>query len=102
MESSPSRCADLRCPRRGWSLPKKMRAELATGLGKLVKVEDLPAEVKGCRLLMAVGDMVSFTLLDNGFKPDLVVFDLMTERRQYTSLAAKLDDMEGVSVKVAN
>jgi len=79
-----------------------MRAQLASGLGKMVGLEDLPAELEGCRFLMAVGDMVSFTLLDNGFKPDLVVYDLMTERRQYTSLIAKLDDMKGVSVKVAN
>jgi uncharacterized protein (UPF0218 family) len=79
-----------------------MRAQLATGLGRLVGLEDLPSELEGCQLLMAVGDMVSFTLLDNGFEPDLVVYDLMTERRLYTSLIAKLKDMEGVNVKVTN
>jgi uncharacterized protein (UPF0218 family) len=68
----------------------------------LVGLEDLPSELEGCQLLMAVGDMVSYTLLDNGFEPDLVVYDLMTERRHYTSLIAKLEDMEGVSVKVTN
>lgn len=56
----------------------------------------------GCKLLMAVGDMVSLTLLENGFTPDLVVYDLMTERRPFTSLTAKLRDMEGVDVKIAN
>jgi uncharacterized protein (UPF0218 family) len=79
-----------------------MRAELATGLGKMVEVKDLASELNGCQLLMAVGDMVSFTLLDNGFEPDLVVYDLMTERRQYTSLTAKLAEMKGVEVKVSN
>jgi uncharacterized protein (UPF0218 family) len=79
-----------------------MRAQLATGLGRLVGLEDLPSELEGCQLLMAVGDMVSFTLLDNGFEPNLVVYDLMTERRLYTSLIAKLKDMEGVNVKVTN
>ena len=79
-----------------------MRAQLATGLGRLVGLDDLPSELEGCQLLMAVGDMVSFTLLENGFKPDLVVYDLMTERRLYTSLIAKLKDMEGVNAKVTN
>lgn len=79
-----------------------MRAQLATGLGRLVGLDDLPSELEGCQLLMAVGDMVSFTLLENGFKPDLVVYDLMTERRLYTSLIAKLKDMKGVNVKVTN
>ena len=68
----------------------------------MVPLEDLPAEMDGCKLLMAVGDMVSLTLLENGFTPDLVVYDLMTERRPFTSLTAKLRDMEGVDVKVAN
>jgi uncharacterized protein (UPF0218 family) len=79
-----------------------MRAQLATGLGRLVGLDDLPSELEGCQLLMAVGDMVSFTLLDNGFEPDLVVYDLMTERRLYTSLIAKLKDMKGLDVKVTN
>ncbi len=79
-----------------------MRKQLATGLGRMVDVKDLRAELRDCRFLMAVGDMVSFTLLDNGFRPDLVIYDLMTERRAYTSLTTKLDKMEGVDAKVAN
>ncbi len=79
-----------------------MRAQLATGFGRLVSVDDLRAEVRGCKLLLAVGDMVSLTLLENGFKPDLVVYDLMTERRPYASLTAKLRDMEGADRKVVN
>ncbi|MDW5562666.1 MAG: GTP-dependent dephospho-CoA kinase family protein [Methanomassiliicoccus sp.] len=68
----------------------------------MVDLKDLRAQTEGCQLLLAVGDMVSFTLLDNGFEPDLVIYDLMTERRSYTSLATKLDRMKGVSAKVAN
>jgi uncharacterized protein (UPF0218 family) len=79
-----------------------MRAQLATGFGRLVRLEDLPAELEGCQLLMAVGDMVSYTLLDNGYEPDLVVYDLKTERKRYTSLPAKLGSMEGVHVTVTN
>ncbi len=79
-----------------------MRGQLATGFGRMVDIKDLAAEIKGCRLLMAVGDMVSFTLLDNGFEPDLVIYDLKTERRPYTSLTAKLERMKGVDARVAN
>ncbi|MBI0584140.1 MAG: GTP-dependent dephospho-CoA kinase family protein [Methanomassiliicoccus sp.] len=79
-----------------------MRERLAVGFGELVLEKDLPSELEGCRSLMAVGDMVSFTLLDNGIRPDLVIYDLKTERRPYASLAAKLDEMDGVSAKVSN
>lgn len=101
-ESSPSRCAELRCPKRGWSLPENLRGQLSTGLGQLVRTEDLGKELRGCALLMAVGDMVSYTLLENGFAPDLIVFDLKTERRTYTPLAEKLGQMKGEHVKVKN
>lgn len=79
-----------------------MRVKLATGFGDLVRVKDLLAEIRGCQMIMAVGDMVSFTLLENGIRPDLVVYDLMTERRPYTSLTAALGEMEGVDVTVKN
>jgi len=78
-----------------------MREQLATGMGRMLDIKDLP-ELKGCRPLMTVGDMVSFTLLDNGLEPDLVVYDLQTERRPYTSLMAKLEKMNGVDARVKN
>ncbi|NLK26363.1 MAG: DUF359 domain-containing protein [Euryarchaeota archaeon] len=102
-ESSPSKFAELRCPKGGWFLPPHMRGQLTIGLGRLVNVDDLPKELKGCEMLIAVGDMVSCTLLDNGFTPNLIVFDLKTERRAYTPLAEKLaHHHEGIHVKVKN
>jgi uncharacterized protein (UPF0218 family) len=79
-----------------------MREQLATGLGRIVRTNELRQELRDCRPLLAVGDMVSFTLLDQGHKPDLVVYDLKTERRPYTSLSAKLDELEGVCARVVN
>jgi uncharacterized protein (UPF0218 family) len=79
-----------------------MREQLAAGFGRMVDIKGLSAEIKDCQFIMAVGDMVSFTLLDNGFEPDLVIYDLKTERRPYTSLTAKLDRLKGVDAKVAN
>lgn len=83
-------------------MPESMREQLATGLGKIVRMDELSTEVEGCKRLLVVGDMVSFTLLDKGYRPDLVVYDLKTERRPYTSLVAKLGDLEGVDAKVLN
>ncbi len=101
-ESSPSRFGRLKRPKRSLRLPIHMREQLSTGLGTIVGVDELSKELKGCEMLIAVGDMVSFTLLDNGFAPDLIVYDLMTERRTYTPLAERLDRYEGVHVRVEN
>lgn len=79
-----------------------MREELSTGFGHLVKLEGLAAEFEGCEMLMAVGDMVSFTLLENGYKPNLVIYDLKTERKHYTPLASKLVSLIGEDVVVRN
>ena len=101
-ESSPSRFGRPGRPWRALRLPQDMREELSTGLGQIVSLGELSEELKGCEMLMAVGDMVSFTLLDNGFAPDLIVYDLKTERRTYTPLAEKLELYEGMHVKVNN
>ena len=101
-ESSPSRSGKLNRIKRALSLPESMREQLSTGLGSVVSIDELSKELKGCEMLMAVGDMVSFTLLEHGFAPDLIVYDLKTERRAYTSLAERLDLYECVHVKVNN
>ncbi len=89
-------------PKRALRLPQDMREELSTGLGQLVSLGELSGELSGCQMLLAIGDMVSFTLLDNGYAPDLIVYDLKTERRTYTPLAEKLELYEGIHVKVNN
>ncbi|WP_400153760.1 GTP-dependent dephospho-CoA kinase family protein [Candidatus Methanomassiliicoccus intestinalis] len=102
MESSPSRCAELQCPAKGWALPEHMRNELSTGFGELVKLEDLKIQLEGCVKLLSVGDFVSYTLLDNGFKPDLIIYDLKTERRPFSPLSSKLSLLCGEEVVVKN
>ncbi len=102
MESSPSRCAELQCPAKGWALPVKMRNELGTGFGELVKLEDLKIQLAGCVKLLSVGDVVSYTLLDNGFRPDLLIYDLKTERRPFSPLSSKLGLLCGEEVVVEN
>lgn len=79
-----------------------MRKELSTGFGRLIGPDELAREIGGCSMLMAVGDMVSYSLLDNGYAPDLVVYDLKTERKRFTPLASKLGLLSGEDVTVKN
>ena len=102
MENSPSRFAELQCPSNGWVLPESMRNELSTGFGNLVKSEDLKVQLTGCVKLLSVGDYVSYTLLDNGFKPDLIIYDLKTERRPFSPLSSKLSLLCGEEAVVKN
>ncbi len=101
-ESSPSRCAELRPPRKAWLLNEGLRAELSKPFGRLISTSELKNNIKECTMLMTVGDMVSLTLLENGFRPKLVIFDLKTERRSFTSLGPKLGSTRGENVKVKN
>ncbi len=79
-----------------------MRAHLSDNFGKMVQLEHLTSELKGCEMLMSVGDMVSYTLLENNFRPDILIYDLKTERRSFTSLARSLVRLNGVDIKVKN
>ncbi|NLI73414.1 MAG: DUF359 domain-containing protein [Euryarchaeota archaeon] len=101
-EDSPSKFGRLKRPKGALRLPRSMREQLSTGLGHIVDIDNLSEELKGCKMLLAIGDMVSLTLLDNGYAPDLIVYDLKTERRTYTPLAEKLDLYEGIDVRVDN
>lgn len=102
MENSPSRCAEIQCPENGWVLPENMRDELSAGFGDLVKLENLKVQLTGCVKLLSVGDYVSYVLLDNGFRPDLIIYDLKTERRPFSPLSSKLSLLCGEEVVVKN
>jgi GTP-dependent dephospho-CoA kinase len=83
-------------------LPKDMRGQLAVGLGRVVKDSELGERIRACRPLMAVGDMVSYTLLDRGYAPDLIIYDMKTERRPFDLLAAKIEGLPGIDARVSN
>lgn len=101
-ESLPSRCVELRVPKKAWLLPERLRSELTKPFGPLISTSDLKHKLNECIMLMAVGDMVSLTLLENGYRPNVVIYDLKTERRCFTSLESKLGLMSGEHVMVKN
>jgi|WetSurMetagenome_2_1015567.scaffolds.fasta_scaffold605147_2 GTP-dependent dephospho-CoA kinase len=60
-------------------LTPSVREVLKRPLGRLVKDA---SEVPKDRVLIAVGDTASETLISAGFRPKLVVYDAMTRRKQ--------------------
>lgn len=80
--SSPSRCADLEVPPKGWSMPDRMRGELSMPFGSLFKGEDVLGALSECDMIISVGDVVSSTLINKGVIPHLTVYDRRNERRE--------------------
>lgn len=79
MSSAAADPSDLR-PAKRYVLPEALRPELAKSFGKLVQNEDLPGELAGVDLVLAVGDVVSLTLKLLKITPRLFVCDYQTQR----------------------
>ena len=62
-------------------LPDEFRKRLKEPLGFLLDEKGLIEAVKTRRVIISVGDMVTFTLLKHGVKPDVAVFDFQCKRR---------------------
>jgi uncharacterized protein (UPF0218 family) len=60
-------------------LPESLRPELQKVHGELVSEALLPERVKG-HFVITVGDVVTYTLLRMGIKPDVAVVDYRTKR----------------------
>lgn len=69
----------------GWKLPEKNREAFKRRIGVPVKESEL-AEYKDKKTI-AVGDVVSLTMRENGIVPLLSVYDGMTERHEVTGFA---------------
>jgi len=46
-------------------LPKKMRSELRHLYGELMAGDEVPSAVQECKMLISVGDVVTYDLLGN-------------------------------------
>jgi uncharacterized protein (UPF0218 family) len=79
-----------------------LRPQLAKPFGEIVGVAELLAKIQDCRMVIAVGDMVSNTLLESKVIPDIMIFDYKTERGSYHALKAKVEAMSGATVEVKN
>ncbi|MEM3278334.1 MAG: DUF359 domain-containing protein [Thermoplasmata archaeon] len=61
-------------------LPEKLRKELSIASGILIQTEDLKNYLSDSDTVYSVGDMTTDTLLKNGYKPKIAIFDNKTKR----------------------
>lgn len=61
-------------------LPEKLRFELGIASGVLIQQEDLKDNLSYSEVIYSVGDMTTDTLLKNGYKPKIAIFDNKTKR----------------------
>lgn len=61
------------------AIPEDVRQELKKPLGELMQFRDFLARYRGKRII-AVGDIVTLSLLESGIRPFLAVYDFRTMR----------------------
>lgn len=64
-----------------YRLPDDLREELKRPIGLLLEEEKLIAEVRKRRILVSVGDMVTFTLLRRDIEPRIAIIDYKCKRK---------------------
>jgi len=83
-------------------LPDQMRGQLRMPFGQLVVESDVFREVAHCRRLVAIGDVVSLTLLEKDIQPDVLIFDYQTRRGRMDLLKSRVESIDGEMVVVSN
>jgi uncharacterized protein (UPF0218 family) len=99
--SSPSEFDDS-FPQKDLDLPDSLREELARPIGKLVSAWALRKHLENSPRTISVGDVVTITLLQMKFEPDVAVFDYKTQRSEDYKAKERIAKMGGRLVKVEN
>jgi len=99
--SSPSGFDDS-FPEKDLTLPEDLRGELARPIGQLVSAWALRKHIEKSRRVISVGDVVTITLLQMRFEPDVAVFDYKTQRAEDYKAKERIASMGGRLVKVEN
>jgi uncharacterized protein (UPF0218 family) len=100
--SSPSKCDRLVVPPKGWRLPDRLRSELSMPFGMLLQGNDLLDHLPDCQRIIAVGDMVSTTLINKGVIPHLTVYDRRNERKELDASEHPADRLQVPETTVEN
>jgi hypothetical protein len=93
---------DEEFPERDLELPESMRAELAKPIGRVVSSQELKDLVRDSPRVIAVGDVVTITLLQMDAEPDVAIFDYRTRRSEGRDARQWIPRMKGRLVKVEN
>lgn len=80
-----------------YHLPTHLRATLATPFGPVHDTSHAVAAARDARLVIAVGDVVTQTLLDHGIVPKLMIVDGVTQRG--TKVEAALRGLPATGVR---
>jgi hypothetical protein len=99
--SSPSGF-DESFPDRDLELPDDLREELGRPIGKIVSAWSLRKHIDGSSRVISVGDVVTITLLQMKYEPDVAVFDYKTQRMEDYKAKERIAKMSGRLVKVEN
>ena len=99
--SSPSEF-DESFPSKDLELPEALREELGRPIGKIVSAWSLRKHIDGSSRTIAVGDVVTITLLQMKFEPDVAVFDYKTQRLEDYKAKERIGKMSGKLVRVTN
>ena len=89
-------------PEKDLVLPDDLRGELARPIGQLVSAWALRKHIEGSPRVVAVGDVVTITLLQMKLEPDVAVFDYKTQRLEDYKARERISKMGGRLVQVRN
>lgn len=76
---------------KGRRVPENKRELFKRPLGSDITEEGLK-KLDGKQMLITVGDVVSLVVRERGIRPDLSIYDGMTERREMTAFASLVKD----------
>jgi len=87
--------------RRTRTIPEDKRGLFKEPFGAFIEENDLK-KINGKNKLITVGDVVSLTVSGNGIRPDIAVYDGMTERREMTGFADLVKNRGWETIVVEN
>ena len=84
-------------------LPDDLRDALKEPLGRLVNEQELLKLLSHEKYIVSVGDLITFTLLNNGVKPRICIVDYILKRKEYDlEMKKKIKDFDAKQIKVKN
>jgi uncharacterized protein (UPF0218 family) len=83
-------------------LPDGAREAMRVPLGPVIQDFGLKKHLEGVKVLVAVGDMVTATLLDAGYDVSLAVFDYKTKRTEERDFCKRLGNIPGKRLHARN
>jgi len=84
-------------------LPDDLRDTLKEPLGRLVDEQELLKLLSHEKDIVSVGDLITFTLLNNGVKPQVCIVDYILKRKEYDlEMKKKIKDFDAKQIKVKN